>query len=791
MDNDETKPGVPSDPPPAGENLIAAARAQAEAARKAIEAAEAAAPAPPAQIAGYEILGEIHRGGQGVVYKAIQQNTRRKVAIKVMLQGAFSGARDHARFEREVQILAQIRDPGVVAIHDSGQADGHFYYVMDYISGLALDEHLAQRELSMRETLGLFVRICQGVNAAHLRGIIHRDLKPSNIRIDADGDPHILDFGLAKIAMGDMFGAKPQVMTMTGQFVGSLPWASPEQAEGVSDRIDVRTDVYSLGVILYQMLTGDFPYEVRGSMREVLDHIVRSHPGRPSTKAKGVRDEVDTITLKALEKDRERRYQTAGELGRDVERYLRGEMIEAKRDSATYMLRKALGRNKGLVGVVSAFVVLVATFGVVSSILWGLAEDRRRAAEAAEQNADAALTLAERRITTFREVIAGANPESGGGASVTVREVADKLADDAESLFAGDPRGRALLRLDIAEMYHALGLRNPAIEQARLAVDELSGLVGDADRDTIRAMSALSNMLRWPAGADSPEARAQTLEAQRLCDRVLTAYESAPLGSDRRRAQYAGALSNLARQREQADEHEGAEEMYAKAISVMDALPDYRDSKDRMKIEANRAQNLMTLGRADEGERILRQLCERARSAPEVEPIELGTFLQRHANVLWAVGRRDEAIERRKEAIDLYREAQGAGGRQAAILTWTLVEWLQDDGRTARAQAVAAELVDELTRAFPLGHDLAVRGAFYRGRLGEFYLASGDPERGERELRRACMDLVVVKDGDGSVGRFARALTEHLEEADRHEEAEGFLAEIAAARSARDAGQEP
>lgn len=324
---------------------------------------------PPDAIAGYEILGEIHRGGQGVVYQAIQKSTRRKVAIKVMKEGPFAGPSDKARFDREVQVLAQLNHPNVVTIHDSGLAAGHFYFVMDYIAGLPLDAYMAGGKRSIEDTLRLFARICDAVNAAHLRGIIHRDLKPGNIRVDSDGNPHVLDFGLAKLSLGEATDAtQPAALSITGQFIGSLPWASPEQAEGIPGNVDVRTDVYSLGVILYQMLTGRFPYEVIGNMRDVLDRIIGAEPARPSTIRRQINDEVETIVLKCLGKSRDRRYQNAGELARDIGHYLAGEPIEAKRDSAWYVLRKHVQRHKiaALVAIVFAFVLIA--FAVTSSI---------------------------------------------------------------------------------------------------------------------------------------------------------------------------------------------------------------------------------------------------------------------------------------------------------------------------------------------------------------------------------------------------------------------------------------
>ncbi len=385
------KPASGSGGSPKDLGLIAAARAQAKGGSG---SRSTWAVIPPESIPGYEIIKEIHRGGQGVVYQAIQKTTKRKVAVKVMREGPFAGPRDKARFEREVEILAQMNHPNIVGILDSGQAGGSvsggsFFFVMDYISGHPLDVWMSMKERTLEDTLKIFARICDAVNAAHLKGVIHRDLKPGNIRVDDSGEPHILDFGLAKVATGEVSGGgesgeQMRMMTMTGQFVGSLPWASPEQAEGHPDKIDVRTDVYSLGVILYQMLTGGkFPYQVIGAMREVLDNILRTAPARPSTVRRQINDEVETIVLKSLAKERERRYQNAGELARDVRNYLSGFPIEAKRDSAVYQLRVIARRNKGKVLAAGIIGALTVGFGIAMAFLYREAENQRVRAETA------------------------------------------------------------------------------------------------------------------------------------------------------------------------------------------------------------------------------------------------------------------------------------------------------------------------------------------------------------------------------------------------------------------------
>ncbi len=324
-------------------------------------------------INGYDHLHQLHRGGQGIVYRAVQRSTRRTVAIKVLLEGAFASPANRRRFEREIELVAELRHPNIVRVYDSGVTpDGHLYFVMEYIEGTSLDKatldspprprsdspsRVQDQESRVDTVLQLFATICDAISYAHQHGTIHRDLKPSNIRVDAAGQPHVLDFGLAKTLAGTGIPSgsgtekssesgqavsNPQSairnLTVTGQFMGSLPWASPEQAEGRPDRIDVRTDVYALGVMLYQALTGQFPYPVVGSLRSTLNNILTVQPARPSSLATHLDDELDTIVLKCLAKEPERRYQSAVELGRDLRCYLAGEPIEAKRDSAWYTL---------------------------------------------------------------------------------------------------------------------------------------------------------------------------------------------------------------------------------------------------------------------------------------------------------------------------------------------------------------------------------------------------------------------------------------------------------------------
>lgn len=353
--------------------------------------------APALDIPGYELLGEIHRGGQGVVYHARQRSTKRDVAIKVMRHGPFATLADRARFDREIETLGKLNHPNIVAVHDAGVVAGFHYFVMNYVDGRTLDDAFHEMTAGADDlaaahatALSVFIRVCDAVHAAHLRGVIHRDLKPSNIRVDSSGQPHVLDFGLAK----SLEASDESAMTRTGQFVGSLPWASPEQIEGASSRIDLRSDVYSLGAILFQLLTGRLPFDVGSNLRDALDDILYRLPPRPSavvSATRGLRldDELDTIVLKCLSKDPQRRYQTAGELARDLRHYLAGEAIEAKRDSALYVLRKTMRRYRLHAAAAAAFVVLLVVFAVVMALLY------RRSARLEQAAVSAAATLSD------------------------------------------------------------------------------------------------------------------------------------------------------------------------------------------------------------------------------------------------------------------------------------------------------------------------------------------------------------------------------------------------------------
>lgn len=483
---------------------------------------------PPDIFPGYQILREISRGGQGVVYQALSKSTKRKVAIKVLREGPFVGVRDRIRFEREIEVLSQLNHPNIVAVQDSGVAGGLHYFVMDYISGHTLDAYVRDADRTIEDTLTLFHKICDAVNAAHMRGIVHRDLKPANIRVDASGEPHILDFGLAKGAGTDIIeGENMQVMTMTGDFLGSLPWSSPEQAERAPDKIDVRTDVYSLGVVLYQLLTGRFPYEVLGNFREALDRILHEVPKRPSTVKRGINDEVETIVLKCLSKERDRRYQNAGELARDIRHYLAGEPIEAKRDSQVYAIRKVLQRHKA--ATVAALVSLAAIIagGIVAVYFWRDAEHQKTLAQQALAETVKVQAVADSATSFAGGLITSLDPEIAHGLDTTLlREILRDIDQKASDEFTQQPLARAAIDEFRGQTFAKLGDTAQAVELLRRALAVRLGALGDAHAMTLETRLALAATLcerRLPTDLD---------EAAALAGAVLAAPNAGALATD-------------------------------------------------------------------------------------------------------------------------------------------------------------------------------------------------------------------------------------------------------------------
>jgi predicted Ser/Thr protein kinase len=398
----------------------------------------------PSQIGRYRIVRLLGEGGMGAVYEAEQDNPRRPVALKVIRPDLVS-AELLKRFEQEAQLLGRLHHPGIAQIYDAGVAeDGRPFFAMELIRGVPLDEYAGRHQLDTAARLALIAQVCEAVQHAHDQGIIHRDLKPSNILVEESGLPRVLDFGVARATGADM--QTTTAHTATGQLLGTLSYMSPEQVLGDAAGIDMRSDVYTLGVILFELLTGRLPYHIQDlPVLEMARVICDEEAIRLGSIHAAYRGDVESIACKALEKDRKRRYASAAALASDIRRHLHNEPILARPPSALYNLRKFVRRHKGLVaGLVGTFAALLV--GSVVSLLF---------AWRAQTNAEVAAE--KERVATYQtyraRIEAALNALANHDVVAVGRQLADapeelrdwewhylhSRLDDSTSVFSGDP----------------------------------------------------------------------------------------------------------------------------------------------------------------------------------------------------------------------------------------------------------------------------------------------------------------------------------------------------------------
>ncbi|MGC2330770.1 MAG: serine/threonine-protein kinase [Candidatus Acidiferrales bacterium] len=468
------------------------------------------APAESRSIGPYQLVAKLGEGGMGQVWLAEQTApVRRKVALKLIKAGGYDKT-IMLRFQSERQSLAMMDHPAIAKVFDAGATpEGEPYFVMEYVPGVPITDYCDRKHMPIGERLELFIRVCEGVQHAHQKAIIHRDLKPANIlvvEVDSKPVPRIIDFGLAKAATPQATGQT--LFTQLGLFVGTPGYMSPEQADpGVQD-VDTRTDVYSLGVILYVLLTGSRPFDVREwhkkSLLEVLRQLREEDPPTPSTRiksnaplsaagaarrgitvkqfAKALRGDLDWIAMKAIEKDRARRYGTPSELAADVRRYLNHEPVVARPASVRYRAEKYVRRHR--FGVAAAAVVLAVL--VASAILEAVQLQQTR------RERDRATRITDFMTGMFQVV----NPSEARGNTITAREILDKASGQIGSGLRNDPGLQAQLMQTMAETYTGLGLYSRAQPLTERALVIQRSLLGGRSRETLETQSDLAQLIR-------------------------------------------------------------------------------------------------------------------------------------------------------------------------------------------------------------------------------------------------------------------------------------------------------
>ncbi|MGB2591944.1 MAG: serine/threonine-protein kinase [Candidatus Acidiferrum sp.] len=653
-------------------------------------------------IGPYRLLQVLGEGGMGEVWLAEQTAPiQRTVALKLIKAGMDTKA-VVARFESERQALALMDHPCIARVFDAGStAEGRPYFVMEYVPGLPISEYCDKHLLTIRERLELFTQVCEGVQHAHQKAIIHRDLKPSNILVieqDNKAVPKIIDFGLAKATAQRL--TDHTMFTELGMMLGTPAYMSPEQADQREQNVDTRTDVYSLGVILYQLLVGALPFEPKALQAAGLEAVLRvireQEPPKPSTKiramgegsnisahnrrteprsfARQLQGELDWITMKALEKDRVRRYGTASELAADISRYLRNEPVVAGPATAAYRLKKYAARHRVALGAAAVLLLLLAGFAVTQAVeLRRITEERNQAT----RERDRATRITDFMTSMFRV----SDPSEARGNSVTAREILDKASANIDTGLAKDPELQAQMMHVMGDVYDNLGLYSRAMPLVQKSVEIRKRVLGPENTDTLKSENNLAILLA--RSGHYPEAEKLARETLDTSRRVLGPENPLTLGS----------TSNLAILLD----HEGrlaeAEQLDRQALDVSRRVlgPEHPNTLKSMSTLAN---VVWHEGKLADAEKLDRELLDiRRRVLGPDHPDTLNT-MNNLASVLDDEGHYADAEKLYRETLDIQRRVLGPEHPVTLGSMSNLANALDNEGQYSEAEKLCRESLD-------------------------------------------------------------------------------------------------
>ena len=627
-------------------------------------------------IGRYNITRVIAAGGMGTVYEASQETPKRTVALKVIRAGLVSPTALR-RFRHESEILGRLRHPGIAQIFESGEHGGEHgypYFAMEYIPGArSITQYAEQCDLTTRQRLELFLKVCDAVHAGHQRGIIHRDLKPANILVDDTGQPKLIDFGVARATDADLTIATLQ--TDVGAVVGTLHYMSPEQCEGDAVEIDVRSDVYALGVVLFELLTGELPYDFSTASPFDIPRLIRDQePRRMSSLNRMLRGDIETIVLKALEKDRSRRYQSAPDLIRDIRHYLHHEPIEAKRGRRWYVFSKALRRHRVAAFVTGSFVLLLGVSAVSLFVLY----------HQAQTQADTAQQV----INVLNRALTQSDPyaREGGG---DLRALLDKTAAQLEQGFVQDPLVQAAVHSTLGAAYMNLGSYEEGGQHLRAAYDMYCRELGD---DHLEAADAHARLAVWQyATGDYDGAERAMRESLPILRRHRNEHPN-------KFGRCLGGLAVALLYQQRAAEGEAPAREFLEIAETIPGDPDGNVAT---------AANLVSImlqeqGKLAEAEPFLQRALQRDRERYGDDHARVGRDLQNLAILQRKLGQYEQAEASMRAAIQIAQRVSPPDNPEHAFITQDLANILASEGKDAEAAeqhrqalAIAAEHLDD------------------------------------------------------------------------------------------------